>query len=93
MTAAVRARLDEVLGTVKVTFPLGAAGRLAVFLEVRTTDPEKVTETVRAFCEMHDLGIEAVPGVVRSVLARLDPGAVLVDVDPEPEAKTTEGNE
>ena len=93
VTAAVRARLDEVLGTVKVTFPLGAAGRLAVFLEVRTTDPEKVTETVRAFCEMHDLGIEAVPGVVRSVLARLDPGAVLVDVDPEPEAKTTEGNE
>ena len=92
VTAAARARLDETLGTVKVSFPLGAAGRLAVFLEIRTTDPEKVTETVRAFCETHDLGLEAVPGVVRSVLARLDPGAVVVDVDPEPKAETAEGN-
>ena len=92
VTAAVRARLDEALGTVKVSFPLGAAGRLAVFLEIRTTDPERVTETVRAFCETHDLGVEAVPGVVRNVLSRLDPGAVVVDVDPESEAETTEGN-
>ena len=51
-----------------------------------------MTETVRAFCETHDLGLEAVPGVVRSVLARLDPGAVVVDVDPEPKAETAEGN-
>jgi hypothetical protein len=92
VTAAVRARLDEALGTVKVSFPLGAAGRLAVFLEIRTTDPERVTETVRAFCETHDLGVEAVPGIVRNVLSRLDPGAVVVDVDPESEAETTEGN-
>ena len=51
-----------------------------------------MTETVRAFCETHDLGVEAVPGVVRNVLSRLDPGAVVVDVDPESEAETTEGN-
>ena len=50
-----------------------------------------MTETVRAFCETHDLGVEAVPGVVRNVLSRLDPGAVVVDVDPESEAPTTEG--
>jgi len=33
-----------------------------------------------------------VPGVVRNVLSGLDPGAVVVDVDPESEAETTEGN-
>ena len=92
VTAAARARLDETLGTVKVSFPLGAAGRLAVFMEIRSTDPERVTETVRAFCETHDLGVEAVPGVVRNVLSRLDPGAVVVDVDPEREAETNKGN-
>ena len=92
VTAAARARLDETLGTVKVSFPLGAAGRLAVFMEIRSTDQERVTETVRAFCETHDLGLEAVPGVVRNVLARLDPGAVVVDVDPERDAETNKGN-
>jgi hypothetical protein len=61
-------------------------------MEIRSTDPERVTETVRAFCETHDLGVEAVPGVVRNVLSRLDPGAVVVDVDPEREAETNKGN-
>jgi hypothetical protein len=29
---------------------------------------------------------------VRNVLSRLDPGAVVVDVDPEREAETNKGN-
>ena len=90
-TAAVRARLDGDPGTVKVSFPL-PRGAWRCSWRFKETDPERVTETVRAFCETHDLGVEAVPGVVRNVLSRLDPGAVVVDVDLESAAETTEGN-
>jgi hypothetical protein len=79
-----RQRLDQEIGPVLVTFPVGAAGRLAVAIEIRTADPQKVLATVSAFCVTHDLGTESAPGITRTALARLDPGAVLVDADPTP---------
>ena len=84
LVLAARKRLDEQTGPVLVSFPVGAAGQLSIAIEIRTTDPEKVLQTVKNFCVTHELELESAPGVARTVLSRLDPAAVLVDADPAP---------
>jgi len=74
------------LGDVLVAMPVDVPGRVRQMLHVRVRDAEGVRTTVESFCEVNDLGAEAVLPLVRGALSRLNPGSILINADPPPKS-------
>lgn len=70
------------LGNVLVAMPVDVPGRVRLMLHARSRDTEAVRVMVEAFCEVNDLGSDAVLPLVRGLLSRLNPGSILINANP-----------
>ena len=79
----------ERLPPVLIQFPVDVPGRVRASMAIRDKDEAAVRRTCEAFCEALDLGggETTVNALIRGAMARLNPGAVLVDADAVPMPK------
>ena len=79
----------ERLPPVLIQFPVDVPGRVRASMAIRDKDEAAVRRTCEAFCEALDLGggETTVNALIRGAMARLNPGAVLVDADAVPKPK------